>query len=452
MIDFPCGRCGHAMSVPSDMAGEDIQCPECGLLLAVPLPSDLANVNADGTLRMAEAAPVSEPDRLATLARIYGRHRVDETGEEIDNRTLPEETELAPMPGPPRVVPKYDPETGELIAPVEVAPSAPVAALPAESLPPRVLGYRAKGVAVDEPKRVAPRQVKLELFQPMNLFVMTIVLVAHVLFNVGLFVVNAGIVFFAIAPLVLILLIVGHYGNVIDEIGPTDMDELPRPLRSLSWSDDLWGPFRDVFASLVLICLPLIAYGWIVLKFDLSAQVKMGLTIGAVVISGISAFFLPAILLAFHTSGTVFNARPDRILGLIARCGREYFPVAALGYLAVVLYGAGTFGTFYSLLRSMGLQSWRDFGWLGSAPVTYAILMVGIYLAHLFAWRVGLLYRNHQPQFPWINQVHVRKERDLSRAKRSEAKQVVSQAALQRAAALPRRQALVEGLQARDHI
>jgi hypothetical protein len=36
----------------------------------------------------------------------------------------------------------------------------------------------------------------------------------------------------------------------------------------------------------------------------------------------------------------------------------------------------------------------------------YTGLFVAIYLMHLFAWYVGLLYRTYQPQFPWVLQQH----------------------------------------------
>src|SRR5687767_1544614 len=128
MLDFPCPTCGRLFSLPDDEAGRDIQCPGCGYLVSVPLASDLANLNADGTLKLAEPArPVRpETDRLDNLRRSFGRSRVDDEGDEIDNRTLPEEIEIAPLPGPGRANPVYDPETGELVSPFAVARPAPV--------------------------------------------------------------------------------------------------------------------------------------------------------------------------------------------------------------------------------------------------------------------------------------------------------------------------------------
>jgi hypothetical protein len=35
------------------------------------------------------------------------------------------------------------------------------------------------------------------------------------------------------------------------------------------------------------------------------------------------------------------------------------------------------------------------------------MLLVGIYLSHAFAWYLGLMYRAHHGQFPWILQRHI---------------------------------------------
>jgi hypothetical protein len=38
----------------------------------------------------------------------------------------------------------------------------------------------------------------------------------------------------------------------------------------------------------------------------------------------------------------------------------------------------------------------------------FPCLVAGIYLMHLFAWYMGLVYRAHHEQFPWILQRHIR--------------------------------------------
>ena len=37
---------------------------------------------------------------------------------------------------------------------------------------------------------------------------------------------------------------------------------------------------------------------------------------------------------------------------------------------------------------------------------------VSVYLTHFFCWHLGLLYRAHQEEFPWILQRHISKRRD----------------------------------------
>jgi hypothetical protein len=275
------------------------------------------------------------------------------------------------------------------------------------------LGYSrrqpAKGAALDEARRVPPGRVWVELFRPLNVFVMLAIFVAQMLFNVSFIVVNAGIVFFAVAPLGLFMFMAGHYGNVVDEIATADMDELPRPLRQMSWHDDIWGPFRDVFATLMVVCAPLI----VAIKvwglghvFDGPAQLALvgGGTVAALLVA-------PALLLTLRTSGTILNLRPDRVVGVVRACGAHYVPVALLGLVAIPAPLLGGFASLYTLFRWFGLRLFGDWGALGSFPATSAMLLAGIYLGHLFCWRLGLLYRAYQPTFPWVLQQAERTDR-----------------------------------------
>ena len=431
MLDFPCPKCGRPFSLPDDEAGRDIQCNKCGVLVSVPLASDLASLNADGTLKMADpvSATRAEPDRLENLRRSFGRSRVDDDGEEIDNRTLAEEIEIAPLPGPARMNPVYDPETGELVTPFTVARPRPVPAIPVASgrvgevaaLP---LGYRRPrmAAAADEPRRVPPGRVWLELFRPLNVVVMSALFVTQLLFNASFIVVNAGIIFFFVAPLTLFILMAGHYGNVVDEVATADMDELPRPLRQMSWHDDIWGPFRDVFATLMFVSAPVIVAGKVWGFGHLFAgPAQLAVTVGGTIAALLVA---PAVLLTLRTSGSVHNLRPDRVLGVIRASGRHYLPVALLGLIAIPAPLVGGFASLYTFVRWFGALLFGDWGVLGTFPATSAILCTGIYLGHLFCWRLGLLYRMFQPDFPWVLQEAVRTDRTggLARATPAERK------------------------------
>ena len=45
------------------------------------------------------------------------------------------------------------------------------------------------------------------------------------------------------------------------------------------------------------------------------------------------------------------------------------------------------------------------------SPVTLVVLPAlgaGVYLMHYFMWYLGLMYRSHHDQFPWVLQRHIR--------------------------------------------
>ena len=142
MIRFVC-NCGNRLEVPEDQAGDSLQCPKCGLLVDVPTLSELQHFTEDGTYRMDTGGPVAtDSDRMADLGIIYSKTKLDDDGNEIDLRTIPAgrkhprssnfhdqddddqgELELKPAGDTKPAVterPKYDPETGELIRPLDI--------------------------------------------------------------------------------------------------------------------------------------------------------------------------------------------------------------------------------------------------------------------------------------------------------------------------------------------
>ena len=52
-----------------------------------------------------------------------------------------------------------------------------------------------------------------------------------------------------------------------------------------------------------------------------------------------------------------------------------------------------------------------------SVTRTAALPLAAIILMHYFCWVLGIMYREHQPQFPWVLQHHTRRE-DLSPTER----------------------------------
>src|SRR4051812_34288589 len=106
MIEFPC-RCGrYNFSVPTEMAGDSVQCPECRRLIDVPLMSDLAAMEDDGSLKLgAKVETPSEAEVVRKAMRAFTRERFDEHGNEIDMRATFDDVLHAHDPAPPRVLP-----------------------------------------------------------------------------------------------------------------------------------------------------------------------------------------------------------------------------------------------------------------------------------------------------------------------------------------------------------
>jgi hypothetical protein len=464
MIDFSCSRCRERYSVPSELAGSDMQCTKCGLLMAVPLPSEIGNLNDDGTIRVADSTVTQDPNLLQNMMQAFSKEGVDEFGEFIDKRTLAEDIELAPITGPvKRTVPQYDPETGELVRPIGVAPKVepPIADIAPPDAPRTAtvaIGYRPKGSAADEVRTIPPREVKLELFRPHNMLVIGIVALAHLEIIGDIGICNSGYLMLAIVPLALLLmlftffLLVGHYGNVIDEIAGEDRDELARPLRQMQWIEDIWRPFRTMLIPTVLAITPWIFALAPWADVDASLAVKGAASLIFLGAALLVSLIQPALILALHMSGSLRNLRFDRIGSVIKAGGREYLIVALIGFAATMFYMLGFIATGYSAARRFGgadsvieLKLFRFF------PVNFMILLVGIYLAHLFHWRVALLYRLYHEKFAWVDQEHVstrlKRPRKLSAEERAALREEKRRKAMRQQ---PHRRIAVESLPGRQ--
>src|SRR5690242_13300727 len=118
MIQFACRRCAEMLEVPSDMAGSSVQCPKCGILNDAPAFSDLEALSDDGTFKMGEALEPA-PDVLAKLMHAFAKK--DVLGNELDHRgPAAEEGAYEIMEETPaELKPKYDPDTGELVRPLD---------------------------------------------------------------------------------------------------------------------------------------------------------------------------------------------------------------------------------------------------------------------------------------------------------------------------------------------
>jgi hypothetical protein len=405
MIRFPC-HCSHVFEVADDMAGGLLQCPRCGRLNDVPSLGDLASLSPDGTYSIGEQTVGVSPDTLDKLGRAYARTKVDAYGRELDLRgtlgdpadlgadQVPLELKDAVRPG----APKYDPVTGELIRPMPLKQEQSAVAQQRDiPLATPVFKY----ADPDTDHVLGGSGILLRLFTATNVGVMAFVFIGHLFLALLGLLALVAIVSIPVM-LFMVFLLIGHYGNVIDETATEGRDELPRPLRDLRWHEDLWGPFFQVVLALGL------SYGWSAAALFLNVDVRARLTLAAVGLA-FGTIVFPAVLLTATTSGTVLNLRPDRVLAVVRWLGWRY-PVAvvwwALAISTYLLGVAGTIGTVFSLL-SPGLSgAWAV---LLHYAVSFPVLLTGIYLMHGFCWFLGLQYRRHHHEFPWVLQRYVGK-------------------------------------------
>ncbi len=401
MIEFAC-RCQYRFSLPEDQAGGMIQCPQCKRLVDIPNLSDLEHIDADGSFKMEEGIiPLAEPDRLQKLHKSFTRDHTDQDGSEIDLRPTMEDVleagseeiplELADevLPGKP----KYDPVTGELVRPIDVKPGEARIDPGAVPMAQRAIEYAGAGLH----QGMGIVRIGFELLQPVNLFVMSIILLIHLLLQPFNLIMAAGI--FLVVPVWImgVMILVSHYGNVIEETGPDERDELPRPLRDASFYDDIWRPFTYVGGAFLLCWWPVLVAGW------LSAPAYVGL-----ILNFVAVFFFPAVLLTLATSGTSLNLRPDRVIGVIRACGGRYLTLVGLFVAADVCYGLGLWRFQWDsqqLFALAGVSS-ANIPWWFERWAAYPALIGGIYLMHWFCWSMGATYRAHRDQFPWVLQRH----------------------------------------------
>ncbi|HEV2292579.1 MAG TPA: hypothetical protein VGR35_01910 [Tepidisphaeraceae bacterium] len=403
MIRFHC-TCKHAFETDDNMAGGLVQCPECGKLNDIPTLSDLHLIAEDGTYRMDAENEEQAANRLGELKRAFARSRVDEYGAEIDLRPtmqdirdagveeIPLEFKDEARPG----APKYDPVTGELIRPMDVRERTPAdGAVPAIAVQNKTLKYASRDMNVV----TNGFEIIGQMFALPNVIVMLVIFLSHLFMQVMTY---ATVFFILLFPIYLFLigLFIAHYANTIDETGPEARDELPRPLRNVSWHDDMWGPFFNVMLAFGFAYGP----GLACLLLDVPAQIRLTLA-GTLALIGTLVF--PAILLTTTTSGSVLNLRPDRVLGVIRHCGIIAYPVMLVGWIVSIgIYLFAVVGTMVAV----------DTFFFGGSPgtavrqvlfhwaVQYPLLLVGIFLMHAYAWYLGLQYRKHHADFPWVLQ------------------------------------------------
>jgi hypothetical protein len=412
LIKFPC-HCGYRFALPIDQANSTIQCPNCRRLNDVPSLSDLQSVSSeDGTLLLKETHdPAPKRSRMAEVDLHFRPRRVDDAGNEIDLRptleeladvgALPEEGVIPLLDDEKRPQkPKYDPVTGELIRPLTLARTDDM--VPAEAIPVARPAHALAYASGEAARPIKTGRIFVELCMPVNVVVMLFILVMHVLDQMAAFAMMGGFFFIVPAPILITMVILAHYGNTLEDTGPDMKDELPRPMRGMSIIDDIWKPFVHLTASLIFCYAPAFV---VLANAHLPPNVLGALTLFLLLAGSI---FFPAVFLTLCTSGTIYNLRPDRVLGVIRAGGRHYAVSAVLWLVTSVVYllaSTGSLAMIYRLFTPPAANPSPPR--LGNPALVYPILMTAIFLAHFFCWHLGLLYREKFAQFPWILQKHV---------------------------------------------
>lgn len=384
--------------MPDELAGQDMQCPQCGLLNTVPTSEELKQLNFDGTFLVGEALSDHEQGRLDEMIRVYGGKKAGHG--EIDLRQIAQNPQSAePIPleeAPIRVARRYDPETGELVQPFDIKPDDSLPISPGDvPMATRVLPY---AVGLHEPKGGAAWAL-VSLFQPVNLVVIFFVLLAHlpVIFILSLPLLGFDLLLspvFAVGAFAMM----AHLVGVIIQTGPEERDELPRFLGDLSFTQDFWNPFVSATIALVFCYgIPVLLLSTLHLPYRIIIPISLSL-------AAIGTLMFPAVLLTAATSGSLHNLRPDRPWKVIGAIGLPYVLLVILYIASVVIYFLG----FVSVLANMAdhLRGVTPHILLYRTWVAYPILILGVLMAHYFCWMLGLAYRAYYARFPWVLQVH----------------------------------------------
>jgi hypothetical protein len=399
MIKFTC-HCNYVFEVPEEMAGRQVQCPNCHRLVDVPTSDELAELSEDGTFRM--DTPVDrDSGHFKEMRKVFAKDKVDENGVEIDLRQTRDqlaaagtEDDIFAFEHQP-TAPKYDPETGELIRPLDIVDDPTIAPHPSQvPMATNTLNYASPAHQGDVPYSPLAR-----LLNPVNLVTLFFVLLFHVFFF-----------FTAIVPLLSVLAIVvvgpaivAHYANVIEEIGIEECDELPRFLRHFNFVEDIWIPFAHVLLAWIICFGPaeIFSMVWAHYGWSLAGGISVRLILD---IAGL--IFFPAVVLTTTTSGSFVNLRPDRVLSVISVIGPRYAFLVILHAVAFVFYILGMvvppLQVFLFIMRSR----YQSPAYI--SLVACGLLVVAIFLMHYFAWLLGLAYRRLHRRFHWAFHQDVR--------------------------------------------
>ncbi|HQY88246.1 MAG TPA: hypothetical protein PK402_06280, partial [Tepidisphaeraceae bacterium] len=325
MIRFAC-RCGNEIEVEIEMAGQMLQCAKCGLLVDVPSLDDLPNLREDGTYTFHEDDVTVRPPGVAGPRRvvpptIYDRSDSQDLRPNLDEYlksgtigdTFTREVEVQGSP----LRPKYDPVTGELVMPVDVKPDAkkPASRVRGVDTNKPLLGYARPKTDVKANSNPTLTSIFIRALAPENLLAWIFVVAVHAFNMAFINLPGIGLLYIFVVFPITTLLIIGHLGNVVDEMATEERDELPALFRTVSFVDDIWKPAVNVILAMALCLSPVLF-----VRFGPYGDIQALLTATSI----LTYLLFPAVLLTLCCGGVLNNVLPWRMFGVIPQIGWKY--------------------------------------------------------------------------------------------------------------------------------
>lgn len=397
MISFAC-TCGEKFDVPETMAGDEFQCPRCMRLVDVPQLSELGMIAEDGTFNLYDLEP--NPTDLAGKMAAFGQR--EDVRRNIDEFLASNAVPADAAPPPNLHGPRYDPETGERVMPVELRVDPVIDTPHAIPMATPVLSYSSGPASPNEVSTAIWWQMPVRLVTGMNLFAIVFVFFAHVVVQIILSIPGAN---FILSPFVLfaVPLILAHYCNTMEDFGVSRRDRIPVMFRNGSVGEDLLRPLFNIGLSVALAFGPLLIF-----MFFAGWPPRAGAVTVMVGLFWLGVFLFPAVIFTATNSGAIQNLLPQRALMVIFIATVRYLWAAAAFGVACVAYLMAfqnfTIASVTALQFASGTIRWTNVA--VNAGVVCALLAIAIYTMHLAAAWLGLIYQSHYEKLNWVLQRH----------------------------------------------
>jgi hypothetical protein len=273
--------------------------------------------------------------------------------------------------------------------------------------PPRVARRRELTYGRTEVLRPLPATA-LWLLHPANVLPMLACLAWIVLLVPFALLVAGGLLVGWLPVVILLAVLLAHYVNVLDDLGPEARHEVPPLLREASLSEDILRPVRRLWWATLL------AFGPAVLAWQVTPVLAVPAAAG-----GLLAW--PALVLTFVAGdSTLCNFAPHRLLAVARICGGGYTVVALfLTPLTLVTHAVAAIAVAELVASVVGGSIVRPTGVLPIgivASVAAATSGLAVYCGHLLATRLADLHRHYHPLFPWLCQYHEREPFELTKS------------------------------------